>query len=395
MSTHVSFSDADRRARLVARHHLDRTAADPVQAVRAVVAGHSTDPATPYLAAWARVSGFTTGDLDRALLDQRALWRLHAMRRTLFVVDATEGAVFEAAASREVARRERRRVEGWLAGEMDAARVRSFLSGLEERVLDALADGAERRTQELTARVPELGTEITLGSGKWSTRTPLSSRFLFLMAMDGRIVRTRPAGSWRSSQYHWVHAAHWFGEEIAPMDDDAARIALARRYLARHGPATIEDVRWWTGWTARQTAAAVEPVATVPARLDGGREGLVLAEDTDAIPMPAPSATLLPALDSSPMGWKHREWFLGDHASRLFDRTGNIGPSVWVDGRIVGGWAQRRQGDVVYRLLEDVGVEAERAVAREAAELTTWLGGTVITPRFRTPLERELVDTGG
>jgi hypothetical protein len=395
MSTHVRFSDADRRARLVARHHLGREAADPVQAVRAVVASHSTDPATPYLAARARVSGFTTGDLDRALLDRRALWRLHAMRRTLFVVDATEGGVFEAAASRDVARRERRRLEGWLAGGMDAARVQPLLSGLEQKVLEALADGAERRTQELTARVPELGTEITLGSGKWSTRTPMASRFLFLMAMDGRIVRTRPAGSWRSSQYHWADAVRWFGEERAPMDDDAARIALARRYLARHGPATLEDVRWWTGWTARQTAAAVAAVATVPARLDDGREGLVLADDTDAVPVPAPSATLLPALDSSPMGWKHRDWFLGDHASRLFDRSGNIGPSVWVDGRIVGGWAQRRQGDVVYRLLEDVGVEAERAVVQEAAELTTWLGGTVITPRFRTPLERELSDTGG
>lgn len=390
MSAYVRFSDADRRRRLVARHHLDRTAADPVAAVRGVVACHSTDPATPYLAAWARVSGFVTDDLDRALLDQRTLWRLHAMRRTLFVVDAAEGAVFEGAASREVARKERRRVEGWLAAELEAARVRSLLSGLERRVLEALADGAERRTQELTAEIPELGTEITLGSGKWSTRAPLSSRLLFLMAMDGRIVRTRAAGSWRSSQYHWADAVRWFGAEAAPMDDDDARIALARRYLARYGPATLEDVRWWTGWTARQAAAAVAGVATVPAHLDGGLEGVVLAEDRDAIPQPSRSVTLLPALDSSPMGWKHRDWFLGGHASRLFDRSGNIGPSVWVDGRIVGGWAQRPDGDVVYQLLEDIGKETEARVAGEAASLTAWLDGTIITPRFRTPLEREL-----
>jgi hypothetical protein len=57
--------DAERRARLVARHHLAGTAAGPVQAVRAVAALHSTDPITPYLAVRARVPGFVTADLDQ------------------------------------------------------------------------------------------------------------------------------------------------------------------------------------------------------------------------------------------------------------------------------------------------------------------------------------------
>jgi hypothetical protein len=54
--------DAERRARLVARHHLAGTAAGPVQAVAAL---HSTDPITPYLAVRARVPGFVTADLDQ------------------------------------------------------------------------------------------------------------------------------------------------------------------------------------------------------------------------------------------------------------------------------------------------------------------------------------------
>ena len=51
---------------------------------------------------------------------------------------------------------------------------------------------------------------------------------------------------------------------------------------------------------------------------------------------------------------------------------------------------QRRDGDVAYRLLEDVGAGAERAVAAEAERLASWLGDVRVTPRFRTPLEREL-----
>ena len=87
--------------------------------------------------------------------------------------------------------------------------------------------------------------------------------------------------------------------------------------------------------------------------------------------MPAgePWAALLPALDPTPMGWSERGWFLGDHAPALFDRSGNVGPTVWWDGRIVGGWAQRKDGEIVFRLLEDVGAEAVAAVEAGAPRL--------------------------
>jgi hypothetical protein len=95
-------------------------------------------------------------------------------------------------------------------------------------------------------------------------------------------------------------------------------------------------------------------------------------------------------LDTTVMGWTERDWLLGPHGPRLFDRSGNPGPTVWWDGRVVGGWAQRPSGEIVYRLLEDVGAEAIAAIDAEAARLTAWLGPARVTPRFRTPLEREL-----
>jgi hypothetical protein len=43
------------------------------------------------------------------------------------------------------------------------------------------------------------------------------------------------------------------------------------------------------------------------------------------------------------------------------------------------------------RLLEDAGAEAAGAIVAEAQRLRAWLGDIRVTPRFRTPLERELV----
>jgi hypothetical protein len=100
---------------------------------------------------------------------------------------------------------------------------------------------------------------------------------------------------------------------------------------------------------------------------------------------------LLPALDPTVMGWSGREWYLGPHGPALFDRSGNPGPTVWLDGRIVGGWAQRQVGEIAYRLLEDVGADGVAAVEAAADRLSTWLGKVRVTPRFRTPLERELI----
>src|SRR5207248_7965990 len=99
---------------------------------------------------------------------------------------------------------------------------------------------------------------------------------------------------------------------------------------------------------------------------------------------------LLPGLDPTPMGYVERDWFLGPHAPRIFDRSGNIGPSIWCDGRIVGGWAQRKNGTIAFKLLEDIGAQAEKSVAHAADLLGRWLGSVRVTPRFRTPLEREL-----
>ena len=59
-------------------------------------------------------------------------------------------------------------------------------------------------------------------------------------------------------------------------------------------------------------------------------------------------------------------------------------------GRSAGGWAQRRAGDSAGRLLVSGGTEASAAIAAEAQRLRDWIGPVRVTPRFRTPLEREL-----
>ena len=202
-------------------------------------------------------------------------------------------------------------------------------------------------------------------------------------------MRARPRGTWISSQYRWAATAQWLGAGFPDLDPAAARARLLHRWLTAYGPVTMTDVTWWSGWTMRRAKDALAACGAEPVEMDGG-PGFVAAGDREPAPPGASWVALLPGLDPTVMGWKERGWYLGGHAERLFDRNGNAGPTVWLDGRVVGGWGQRRDGRVVFELLEPVAHSARDRVADEAARIEEWLAGTVVTPRFRTPLERRL-----
>ncbi|NEC59807.1 winged helix DNA-binding domain-containing protein [Amycolatopsis rubida] len=173
------------------------------------------------------------------------------------------------------------------------------------------------------------------------------------------------------------------------LSEAEARAALARRWLHAFGPAPVADLRWWTGWTAGQTKKALAAVAPAEVDLDG-EPAIVLPGDLAPVAAPGPWIALLPALDPTAMGWQSRDWYVGPHRPALFDRSGNIGPTVWSDGRIVGAWCHRPSGEVAVRLLEDIGADKTAAVDAEAARLGEWLGEARVVPKFRTPAEKEL-----
>ena len=201
-------------------------------------------------------------------------------------------------------------------------------------------------------------------------------------------MRGRPR-TWSSGQYRWVPTATWLDGGMPALDPDVARAQLLRQWLASFGPATETDIRWWTGWTARQSRAALAAVPRAVVDLSGAI-GFVLADDLEHIERPEPWAALLPTLDPTTMGWKERDWYLGAHGSILFDSNGNAGPTVWWDGRVVGGWSQRADGEIVYRLLVDVGSEATAAIEIEVERVRTWLGDVRFKPGFLPPFQREL-----
>jgi Winged helix DNA-binding domain len=391
-------SEAARQARLVDRQLLGAPVATVGEVAESLVALHATDPVTVYLSAWAR-SRCAVAHVDAALYEERAVVRMLGMRRTVFVVPAALADVVQAACTDDVAKRMRRQLEKDLAsGGVGDGNAGAWLASVEAGVLRVLAArGGGAAGAQLSAEEPRLRTQLTYAAEKAYGRSAnITSRVLVLIAAEGRMVRGHRRGGWSSGQFEWFLPEAWTSRPHGPgpgpgtgLDAGAARGELTRRWLTAFGPAPVSDLQWWAGWTGAQTKAALASLPVVDVDLDG-QAGVTLPDDLE-FPLSAPPvAALLPALDPTPMGWQSRSWYLGPHAPVLFDRTGNIGPTVWWAGRVVGGWAQRASGEVAYRLLEDIGADGAAAVAAEAAALEAWLGAARVTPRFRTPLEREL-----
>jgi hypothetical protein len=389
-----SIDVAERRRRIVVRHAIGPSSrvGTATDAARAVVVLHATDPTSVFLAARARMREPTVEGIERELYDDRSLLRMLGMRRTMFTVPIELVPIVSAAASRGVAATERKRLLGRLETAAIGTGGERWLDELLDETVAALAARGEAVSTELSADVPGLRHQVRIAEGKaYAANQAISVWVLTLLSAEGRIVRARPRGTMVSSQYRWTTTERWLGGRIQPIPTDDARADLVRRWLERFGPGTIADLRWWGGWTAGAVKAALARLDLEDVDLDGA-SGLVLAGDRGRTPDPGRSVALLPALDPTTMGWQARAWYLGEHRPRLFDTNGNAGPTIWIDGSVVGGWAQRRDGEIATRLLEDVGREATAMAGAEAERLRAWLGDVRFTPRFRTPLERELVD---
>jgi hypothetical protein len=380
----------ERRARLGVRHFLARPAPSIEAVADRLVGLHSSDPATVYLAARARVAGMTHDQLEDALYERRSLVRMLGMRRTLFVNTPEHAAVIDAACTKVIAARERRRVTKMLEEQGVAADGAAWLRAATRDTMAALHEHGELAGAQLSKLVPALGVKLHFGSGLWAAEVGMTTRVVFLLATEGEIVRARPRGTWISGQYRWTPTDVWLGAPLPSIPTAEASATLLHAWLAAFGPGTMTDIRWWTGWTARQANAALEAIDREEVALDDGATGFVLAHDAAPVRSRKRWVAFLPGLDPTTMGWKERDWYLGPHGPALFDRNGNAGPTVWADGRVIGGWSQRKNGDVVYRLLERVDADTKKKVDAERDRLTSWLGGVRVTPRFRNPLEKEL-----
>jgi len=383
---------------------------DVVQVTRDIVALHATGATGPYLSLWTRVPDFQRHALEETLYERRELVRVHCMRKTVHAVPGDEVPLFFQA---YVERHAQAELRGWAsllvqAGICQEGEAEALLKRLSRQVLDVLTEKGPSTVRQIGQAAPELKAKIRHDVGKsYEGEFSIGSRLMLTMCMMGLLIRARPRGTWRSNLYEYAALSDWLPDvDLASVTPQEAQAWLVRRYLAAFGPATFDDVQWWTGFSKGETKKALEALgaAMMEVAIEGLGDGcLMLADDArllrDFSPPDVSYVFFLPDLDPYIMGYRHRHRFLApEHRARIFDRAGNAVPTVWVNGRVVGAWGQskacgeprRTNGGVIYGLFEPAGEEEQALLAEEIERLEGFLGGEFLPPRFRTPFTRAL-----
>ena len=288
-------------------------ARDPVAVAERLLAVQAQDPRGARLAVRARTMGLSAADVDRALTSDRSLVVTWLNRGTLHLV--------------------RRDDYPWL----QALTTPPLVTGNARRLAQegVTPDAAERAVvvieRSLTEEGPltrdELGERIAAAGV--NTKGQALVHLLMLASLRGLTVR----GPITAARHAYALVRDWLGEPPR-VDRDEALAALARRYLAGHGPADDRDLAKWAGLPLRDARAGLKAIASA---LHTREDGLLdLAGRPPPVPLPPPR--LLGSFDPVLLGWRSRTPIVGSHGRAI---VGNelFRPFALVGGRAVGTWS--------------------------------------------------------
>ncbi len=376
-----TITDDQRRARLATRHALAKRVGTVEEAVESVTCLHATEAPTVYLSVVSR-SDATRADIDRALYTDRSVVKQLAMRRTLFTFPRDVLPEVWGSASRP-----RGPGAAHADGQGDrGARHRQARRGLAQPDVrhDPADPGRGRAVHHRRAARGDPAARATCWSWRRASPTAAASRSRPACSARWRaragVLRGSNEGDWRTSRPRWTLTEEWLGEPVTKTAPDAGYLELVRRWLRSFGPGTEDDLVWWLGATKSAVRRALGDLDAVEVTLVARRPATCCPTTSTTCPEPEPWAALLPVLDPTTMGWKHRDFYLDpEDRPYLFDTNGNGGTTAWWCGRIVGCWVQDPDGVVVVVPRGDVGAEALAALQVEAERLTTWLDGAKVS----------------
>lgn len=316
------------RATLARQHLLERTSLDPVAAIEALGGLQAQEPASPFIALWARLGDARASDLAAAIA-RRDVVKTTLMRSTLHVVSA----------------RDYRRLRPILPPRAGTVRRQDRRSPPDDATLAALLGATAQHTQE-----PRTLTEITahlVATGIEPGRDP--AEVVWWVRRHAPLIHAPGDGPWSFGRRpRLVDAGAWLGPDdpgttgsVTGNGDSLEH--LIRRYLSAFGPATAADIGAWCGLaigTLRPAIAALDERGELwHARDERGRSLLDLPDAPRPDPATPVPPRLLPMWDSVLLAHADRTRMISD-ADRavVIARNGDTLPTVLVDGRVAGLW---------------------------------------------------------
>jgi hypothetical protein len=310
------------RALLARQLLLIRSKRPVADAIEHLVGMQAQIPNSPYIGLWTRLDRFNPATLSRMVEGRRAV-RAALMRGTLHLCTARDYRSIRPLLQRVLMRGLN-------------ANFGRHLEGIEPRVIAS----AGRRLLEKRPR--GMADIVKLLQARWPERNARSLGYAVQYILP--MVQLPPRGVWGATgPVVWATAEGWLGR---PLKDPAPLDKLVLRYLAAFGPASVADIRSWSG-----LAGLREVVDRLRRRLRTFKtsEGAELFDLPDA-PRPDPDMAapprFLPFYDNALLGHADRSRIIPKGAGMwFFPGEGLLVGTILVDGFLAGRWKIEQRRD--------------------------------------------------
>lgn len=313
---------------------------------------------------WARVEGFRNKDVLSELKPGGGLVRTWAVRSTMHTIPSKDYYVYILGGAGE-------RLLNWID---TLARKRNYPPREERRKLlyEPILEEVKGRAvteDEIRTLVSPRARRLGLKEGVWTGIGDMA--FLGLLVHAGK----------RGSRSLYMRSEDWIPRLKAPPSRQACRVELLRRYIARHGPVSKEDIIYWAYLTRQQLEDALTGLAgeIVEVKMEHSKEPFfALDQNVDQkFPRP-PGAVVLPKYDSLMLTLKDKSRFMDmRYYKRIFGALGMVRPTVLVDGFVAAIWrkvVKKTVASIEVHALKKISGSDKKAVEQKFSEYGKYTG---------------------
>lgn len=233
--------------------------------------------------------------------------------------------------------------------ELSAPQVKRFTAsaakkfGYDEKKLDQINSSIEKLlsgNNHLTRE--EIMQE--LGIKKTSSEDYLSSALMMNAELDGLVCN----GKMKGKQITYALLEERVPKTKDNLSKEEALAKLAKRYFESHGPATLLDFSWWSGFPPTICQKTINAIELQLSNITIDNQQYWFKKDADNLNNFRESVLFLPAFDEILISYKTREAsFNTEHQSKVFTNNGIFKPIILENGKVIGIWKRTFKKDHV------------------------------------------------
>jgi hypothetical protein len=127
---------------------------------------------------------------------------------------------------------------------------------------------------------------------------------------------------------------------------DEGLAKLAKRYFESHGPATMLDFSWWSGFPPTTCKMVINSIASELNSIEIDKQTYWFGNDCCKLDDFCESVHFLPAFDEILISYKTREAsILQEHQPKAFTSNGIFKPVILENGKVIGTWKRTLKKD--------------------------------------------------